>query len=665
MMRGGKQAKRPKPADKAKYGEYLRSASAAAGGLALMLLLGGCGDRDAGPALDARQDGQRGEWSMEDSPWEGIGRTAEISGNRMEPVSLGGASCFKDDSGKNTQLSEGWLYGYWGRQLCRVDVDTLETEVLFRAASPQEGHFSIYDGNIYFVEQRHVSYLNGAKANLWRMGCDGSGLELLVEGVDITEGYTIGTSTISGMEIYDDILYLLGGNADGEDNRYFRLNGDGGAEEISADETLYGMVPEGYRDACSNSYRFVRLPNLVYCVRNYGYALVCDGSGSLYRLTFKSGELERIPLAAGSATYGVLLTGSALIYRDFSHMWYCINLEDLEDPVEIGRMECSSVDDIVFWDAKGICYVERDNEDEGFNVGRLNWSGETEALGYWVRNPRLRNEAGLTVLYSDGSYLYYDALSGGDGVICRIPLEGQEHYSDEAQQVFTYYEDAAAGLSTRETFATTFTVEATGHRGSFSVTKVRLTEKTEAAARINRQLEEIYRSEEEYMAEMMDSVRDIAAGGEEVFGWPGSMTCVENTLRASVIYLDENYIGISFGWYEYWSGAAHGLYGSTEYVFSRSTGQRLTLTDVLENSPEEICTIIAPYVEEKAEWGTGGEGWEQMILEDWRFYLTPEGIGIHFDTYELTSYASGGLDVVVPYGMFQMRSPIGVEGGMV
>ncbi|MDE5587740.1 MAG: RsiV family protein, partial [Acetatifactor sp.] len=40
-----------------------------------------------------------------------------------------------------------------------------------------------------------------------------------------------------------------------------------------------------------------------------------------------------------------------------------------------------------------------------------------------------------------------------------------------------------------------------------------------------------------------------------------------------------------------------------------------------------------------------------------RFYLTAEGIGIHFDTYELSSYASGGLDVVVPYELFDMRNP--------
>ena len=75
---------------------------------------------------------------------------------------------------------------------------------------------------------------------------------------------------------------------------------------------------------------------------------------------------------------------------------------------------------------------------------------------------------------------------------------------------------------------------------------------------------------------------------------------------------------------------------------------------------ESCCAIIAPYVEAKAEWGTDEEGWEEIILEEGRFYLTPEGIGIHFDTYELTCYASGGLEVVVPYELFEMRDPADV-----
>lgn len=641
-------------------------------GLALMLLLGGCGNVYAGTG--ARQNGQRdrsessrkeseesGSRESEDRDMENneqessrkdsTEESAEAKNKESEkarPVSFGSVPYFRDDSGSNTQFADGWIYGYWSRQLCRVNADTLESEVLFESSSPQAGLFSIYDGMIYFVEKRNVSYPEGQKVNLRRMKCDGSQQELLAEDFDI------GENTISDIEIYDDILYLLSWSADEGGNRYFRLEDDGSVEEISKTDTLYGMVPEGYGDARRN-YLFGRLPNLVYCVRNFGYAFLCDESGNLYRTIPETGKTEGIPLQdVTSTTNCLVLTNKALVYKDFSDIWHSVSLDDPEKITEIGEMDCYAAYDIAFWDEKGIYNIERRYGEDSFSVERLNWDGKRETLDYWVRNPRLGDSVYgdyLTVMYSDGDYLYYDNLSSGDGVICRIPLEGDD---EEAEQVFVYYENPVIEISTRETFDSTFTVEATGDKGEFSMTRVYLTEDTEAAERINAFLEEIYRSEEDYIAELMDEVREEAYS-EWDYGW--NLTLVEDTLSTSISYLDDSYIGISFYWYEYWNGAAHGMHGNVEYVFSRSTGEQLLLTDVVENSAEEVCAIIAPYVEAEAAWGTDEEGWEQIILEEGRFYLTAEGIGIHFDVYELTSYASGGLDVVVPYELFDMRNP--------
>lgn len=611
-------------------------------GLVIMIALGGCGNVDVSSGTGTRQNGQR--YRSDSSS-----RESEAADNgRTNPVSFGSVPYFRDDSGSNTQLADGWIYGYWSRQLCRVNADTLKSEVLFEAKSPQAGLFSIYDGTIYFVEQRNVSYPEGEKVNLRRMKCDGSRQELLAEDFDIEE------NTITDIEIYDNILYLLSWSADEEGNQYFRLEEDGSVEEISKADTLYGMVPEGYGDA-RKTYLFGRLPNLVYCVRNFGYAFLCDESGNLYRTIPETGETEQIPLPdVTSAANGLILTNKALVYRDFSDIWYSVSLDDPKEITKIGKMECYDAYDIAFWDEKGIYNIGRRYGEGNFSVERLNWNGKKETLDYWVGNPRLGDSVYgdyLTVLYSDGDYLYYDNLSSGDGVICRIPLEGDD---EEAEQVFVYYENPVLEISTRETFDSTFTVEATGDKGEFSMTKVYLTENTEAADKINAFLEEIYRSEEEYIAKLMDDVREEASSDGD-YGW--NMTLVEDTLSASVSYLDDNYIGISFYWYEYWKGAAHGLHGNVEYVFSRSTGEQLLLTDVVENSAEEVCAIIAPYVEAEADWGTDEEGWERIILEEGRFYLTAEGIGIHFDVYELTCYASGGLDVVVPYELFDMRNP--------
>ncbi len=654
-------------------------------GLILMLVLGGCGNVEA--EAGTRQNGKRGgtessreskestesrdnseeDSSEEDSSEAGTesrdssreaGRESEdqLRKPSSKPVRFGSVPYFKDDSGSNTQLVDGWLYGYWSRQLCRINTETLESEVLFESDSPQKGYFSIYEGMIYFVEQRNISYLDGARANLWRMACDGSGQELLAEDIVIGEGYDVGESSLTDMEIYDDIVYLLTRTFGDVENKYFRLKEDGSAEEIPEEETLYGMVPEGFQEAGNAGYRYQGLRNLVYCVRNFGYAFICDEKEELYRIIPETGEKEYFPLENVGPLGGLTLTNEALVYRN-ADKWYAISLDDPRDVREIGVLDCYNM---TFWDDKGIYDVERNYGGDNFSVMRLSWNGERKTIDYWVQNPRLVTSVygdSLTVLYSDGDYLYYDNLLEGDGVICRIALEKDDSlYGEGSERVFVYYENPLKGVATEETFASTFTAEATGARGEFSLTRVYLSGKSEADQKINAYLEEIYKTEEEYNAKLMDEIREVTL--DDLFG--ADLTMVENELNLHVTYLDENYIGCSAYWYECWSGAAHGMHGGTEYVFSRSSGERILLTDFLENSPEEICAIIAPYVEAKAEWGTDEEGWEEIILEEGRFYLTPEGIGIHFDTYELTCYASGGLEVVVPYELFEMRDPADV-----
>ncbi len=610
-------------------------------GLFLMLGLAGCGNVDAGADWRNGQRGGRQESTEQESTEQES--TERESTEQESAAGFGSVPWFRDDSGSNTQLVDGWIYGYWSRQLCRVNADTLESEVLFETKSPQRGIFSIYDGMVYFLEQRRIDYPDGGeRANLWRMECDGSGRELLAEGIDLLQEYSY------CMEIYDDILYLICSYADADADLYFRLGASGNPEEISGEETLYGMVPEGYQDA-GRVWQYNDLPNLVYCVRNFGYCFLCDEDENLYRVIPDTGGTEKIPLADVNDAENFVLTNEALVYSNGEDIWYAMSLDDLEEVAEIGEMECYGID---FWDEKGIYSVKYEYADDSFSLTRLNWTGEREYLDYGVRSIKLRSTSvygdDLAVLYSDGTYLYYDNFLQGDGVVCRTPLERD---NGEAVQVYVYYDNPLTGICTRETFSTTFTVETTGNRGEFSMTKVYLTEESKAAAKINAFLEERYQDEEEYIAGLMDEVRS---------GWNDgldTMLCMQDELSASVVYLDDDYIGLSLFWYEYWAGAAHGQYGNQEYVFSRSTGERILLTDMVENSEEEICAIIAPYVEAKADWGTDEEGWERIILEEGRFYLTPEGIGIHFDTYELTCYASGGLDVVVPYELFELRSP--------
>ncbi len=612
------------------------------------------GQRDSTERQEEPEEGQENLTERQEEPEEGLGnltgRQEEGPGKGRKEVlrksEFGSVDWFRDDSGSNTQLVDGWLYGYWSRQLCRVNVKSLKTQVLYETLSPQDGSFCISDGYVYFLERRRADDLEGAKADLRCVKCDGTDSKVLAEQIEVHEYCAY------EMSVYGDILYLYCRYGEMEDSLFFRLTGEGTAVKADFKDTLYALLPDGIQDACENK-RYRELPNIASCMGYFGYAFVCDGEEKLYRFRPESGKLEEFPLPELN-TFGYLFaTGEALVYLQDGDTWYTASLDDPERVEKIGKLDCYGID---FWDEKGIYVVDQEYGADSFGVTRLGWDGKREVLHYWLRRPRLGVSVYgdyLDVMYSDGDFLYYDRLDQGDGIICRVALEGDE---DSATKIHVYYDSPVKGISVAESFDTIFTAEQSGAEGSFSMTKVYLTEDTKTAGRINGFLEELYTGESEYMEELMEEVRATVSSEWTGDGWV-SGTIVEYSTNCSINYIDEQYIGFELYWYQYFQGAAHGIYGSTEYLFSRSTGERLGITDVVKNTEAEICAIIAPYVEAKAEWGTDDEGWESILLEEERIFLTQEGIGIHFDVYEMTCYASGALDIIVPYEAFELCQP--------
>ena len=184
----------------------------------------------------------------------------------------------------------------------------------------------------------------------------------------------------------------------------------------------------------------------------------------------------------------------------------------------------------------------------------------------------------------------------------------------------------------------------------YSITEVSFKEDTGAYGRINDFLEELYAQDVASVEEYKELVREES---EEYWEERGG-EYVEYSDSYHVIYMDEKYVGVAACWDQYWKGGAHGIYGTIYYMFDRNTGNRVAITDVVNNSPEEICEIIAPYVDAVAVWGAGNEGWKRTLLEQDRFFLAEEGIGIHFDVYEIDCYAAGDQEIIVPYSMFDL-----------
>lgn len=122
-----------------------------------------------------------------------------------------------------------------------------------------------------------------------------------------------------------------------------------------------------------------------------------------------------------------------------------------------------------------------------------------------------------------------------------------------------------------------------------------------------------------------------------------------------ITYADDKYIvfRVCEGGY---FGGAHPNYYYTNYVFDRITGERLTINDIVGKDDEEICRIIVPYMDKDYDFYEGF--WyiepEKLITEQHRLFLTEEGIGIFFNTYDIDCYAAGTIEFVIPYEAFKL-----------
>ena len=138
----------------------------------------------------------------------------------------------------------------------------------------------------------------------------------------------------------------------------------------------------------------------------------------------------------------------------------------------------------------------------------------------------------------------------------------------------------------------------------------------------------------------------------------------ERTLTFSTITLqDENYLSLWLDGYEYWGGA-HGMPWRECHTFDSRTGRPLALSDVVDNSEEEIRTLIKKYTEKLCEQYGEENFWEdvpQYAATDKQFSevfnLTESGVLIHFTPYEIAPYGDGFWEIEIPYEELRLKRP--------
>lgn len=624
----------------------------------IVLILAACGSSGKNGLLDTGESAHA-ERTKSSRGWESEKENSGFREQKEQEVQsqqteFGSVPWFQDDAGKNTQLYDGFLYAYWGSRLCRYDIETLEETVLYEAASAQTGDFCVHEGYVYFLVRPDVTFLDGPLTMLYRVKCDGTGLTKLQE-LQIGKGY--------GLDVYGDILYLLlrYRNSDEEGNIYLRIRDDG-VEQVPKSETLYGMLPEGFdAEQQVHLYQYHNIPSPPYSMRNFGYMFLCDAEEKLFRYDPVSGGLEQFSLPEEAEGMELYLTNDSILFRDQEGIWHRVSLDD---PTQHIRIEASCFEKggglyrkpFQYADEKGLYFVER--EVGYLSLLRVSWEGERKYL-YTVLECRDLTTAlsyydKVTLTYFDGEYFYYNNVTQGDGVILRVPLEREVLREEwEPEQFAVYYESPIKDISQKEKVVTGFH-SYEGLSGTFTVEEIYLTDGSKASEKINQSLEQIYALWQEQITEYEQEVRE--EGDEDYYSWDYELVTLD--FEASIIYLDQDYIGLRFDQEEYWGGAAHPMYWSRFMVFDRRTAQQVSLEEFTGLSGEELCRIIAPYVEADAEWSAERPGWDDLslgkesILEDWRFFLSREGIGIHYDVYEITSYAGGDRNIVVPYEAF-------------
>ncbi len=586
---------------------------------------------------------------------------------------FGNVPYFQDNTGRLVQSEDGYFYGYWGGVLARYDVDTLERQVLYEAGSEQRGNlFCLYGDYVYFLEVPDISPF-GKKILLYRVKKDGTDLTLLDENVDdageLYDRYEY--QSYLGMDIYEDILYLVREKI----VTCYRLDVTGGAERADIADTLYGVLPDGYYAARSNDYYYPSWYTIPYCARNFGFIIACNEEGGLCRVAADSGEWEDIALSGDDATgvSALYLTHEAMYLNREGTLWLRRSMEKGSD----WELWYEAPQNLYFcgYDEEGIYFVEPSYEAgtqvrNGAALCHITWDGRREEVLASVFGSKETAEWQPLGFYSyrdfwvTGDYFYYFAAAdGGDGVY-RTQLS--QAASEEPQLIAIYRKDKMAGTAYIE--HTEVKPEGDMLVMPTQFDKLYLYEKTEADKKINAFLKALYEEYEAYWEEdnerfcegiredwewLKQWVPEELADAEELVQMQDIAECSYDNIEVFISYIDERYLVLCLLEDSYWFPGAHGMYWYKCYVFDRATGERLAITDLVDNTEEEIMAIAAEYAEMIGR--PYSEGQEQTALEQDRFFLTGDGIGLSYDVYELASYAEGATDIVIPFEAFRMK----------
>jgi hypothetical protein len=125
----------------------------------------------------------------------------------------------------------------------------------------------------------------------------------------------------------------------------------------------------------------------------------------------------------------------------------------------------------------------------------------------------------------------------------------------------------------------------------------------------------------------------------------------------TVAHADKNLISLHFSNYSY-TGGAHGNTNSVTYNYDLNRGVMLKLADLFQPNSNYLKVISDYCIKEVKksdltddEWIRNGAGPKAENYQSWN--ITPEGLQITFDAYQVAAYAAGPQEVVVSYSVLK------------
>ncbi|MDR2477416.1 MAG: RsiV family protein [Treponema sp.] len=110
---------------------------------------------------------------------------------------------------------------------------------------------------------------------------------------------------------------------------------------------------------------------------------------------------------------------------------------------------------------------------------------------------------------------------------------------------------------------------------------------------------------------------------------------------------------------DFYAGGAHGIQTTDYFVLDLETQTVLTINDMFNDfQSEDVHNIVYAMLRKSSELAEGRPLSSGIFFDDRpelsvNFFVTQDGLGLHWDPYEITPYSEGSFEVILPWAQIR------------